>query len=212
MFIYYIIGAIVLTQIPYIGKYFRLYNTLIHEIGHVVASILTRGKVYHVKLNSDTSGEASTGTRGFFSRVIVSIAGYPFASLISFLLIVLIHQKQYEYILYGVIALVVISIVFWVRNWFGIFWLLLSGVVSYLLLVYGGATSIEVYIKAMVAVIFVESVSSTIELMYIVVKDKENSGDARNLRLSTGITEYFWGILFIAVASVPVIKSFPLWF
>src|SRR5699024_5708128 len=180
-FIYYIVIAIALTKLPYIGKYFRIYNTLIHEIGHVVASMVTNGKVYHIELNKDTSGLAYTGSRGRISQIIVSLAGYPTASVVSLAAILFLSKGYEDYVLAGIATIIVISLIFWVRNWFGFGWLLLAAVVSALLIWYGKDSITSIYLNTLVAVIFVESVLSTWELLYITYKDRYNSGDSRNL-------------------------------
>lgn len=212
MFIYYIIIALLLTRVPVIGKYFQLFNTLIHEIGHAVAGIITFGKVHHMTLSMDTSGGASVSSRNWLTSILVTLAGYPFASGISFLFIVMIHNEQYEYIMYTMIGLAVFSTILWIRNLFGFLWLLTATAITTVVLIYGTSFAIEVYATTLVAVVFVESFMSTLELLQIVIKDKEDSGDAHNMRLKTGITEYFWAGLFIVIACVPVYYSFDLWF
>lgn len=211
MFIYYIIGALILTQIPFVGKYFKLFNTLVHEIGHVLTAIITRSRVHHITLSPDTSGQAATSSRKF-AGIIISFAGYPFASGVGLALIWFVHQEQYTYILYGVIGVIVISLIFWIRNLFGILWLLVAGVITLGVLLYTDPLVIEVYTKAIVAVIFVESFSSTITLLVIVFKDRKNAGDARSLARETAIPEIVWSLVFIAIACIPIYFAYKLWF
>lgn len=216
MFIFYIVIALLLTQVPLIGKYFRLFNTLIHEIGHVLAALITGGKVNHIKLNFDESGIASSGTSkgltGYISKVITTLTGYPFASGISLLFIIMLHKEQFDYIMYSMIGLVIVSLIFWIRNLFGIIWLLIAGVLTFGLLIHGDVQYIQIYAKVLVAVIFVDSFMSTIDLFKIVRKNKNDAGDAHNLKTYTGISEYVWSILFILIACIPIYISFPLWF
>ena len=210
-FIYYIIIGVILTQLPYVGKYFRIYNTLIHEIGHVLASLVTNGKVYHIELNKDASGLAYTGSRSRISQIIVSLAGYPTASIVSYLAILLLNKGYEDYVLAGIATIILISLVFWVRNWFGFGWLLLAAIVSAFLVWYESEIFTSIYLNTLVAVIFVESVISTIELIYITYKDKNNAGDSRNLKLSTGIPEMFWSVLFFIFAGYTVYLTIRIW-
>lgn len=212
MFIYYIIVALILTRVPIVGKYFQLFNTLIHEIGHSLAGILTFGKVNYMTLSMDTSGGASISSRNFLTSILVTLAGYPFASGISFVLIYMVTMGLYVYIMYSMIALALISIIFWIRNLFGLIWLIVAASLTSWVLFYGSSSLIIAYATTLVAVVFVDSFMSTLVLLEIIARDKEESGDAHNLRNKTGITEYFWGVLFVAIACIPVYYSFDLWF
>lgn len=212
MFIFYIILALLLTRVPVIGKYFQIFNTLIHEIGHAVAGIITFGKVNYMTLSMDAAGGASVSSRNWLTSILVTLAGYPFASGISFLMIVMIHNEQYVYILYSMIVLCVFCLILWIRNLFGFIWLMTAGVLTAAVLLYGDAAIITAYATTLVAVVFVDSFVSTLVLMEVVFKDRQNGGDAHNLRNKTGITEYFWALLFIAIACIPVYYSFDLWF
>lgn len=54
----FIIVAILVTKLPIISKYFAIINTLIHETGHQLASILTFGKAHQIQLFANTEGLA----------------------------------------------------------------------------------------------------------------------------------------------------------
>lgn len=201
-----------LTRIPYIGKYFRLYNTLIHEIGHAVMSVLTKGEVYHIKIYSDTSGEAFTGSRGKIAQVLVSIVGYPFSIAVAVLMIDMLHQGKSETILYGLIAVMVFSLLFWVRNWFGFIWLAVSVAASAILLLKANEQVIDIYVKVLVGIFYVESIVSTLVIFVITIRDRKNAGDSRNLKHATGIPEIVWSILFVAFAVASCVYTMPKWF
>lgn len=58
--------AIILTRIPYVGKFFRVTGTLFHEAGHVWVALLLGHRVKSVSLSEDLSGEAITaGSKGW---------------------------------------------------------------------------------------------------------------------------------------------------
>src|SRR5699024_7898769 len=139
----------------------------IHEIGHVLASLVTNGKVYHIELNKDASGLAYTGSRSRISQIIVSLAGYPTASIVSYLAILLLNKEYEVYVLAGIAPIILISLVFYVLKWFGFCCFLLAAILSTFLVWYDSEIFTNIYLKTLVAVIFVESVISTIELIYI---------------------------------------------
>lgn len=198
--IYYIVIALILTRTPYVGKYFKIFNTLVHEIGHVIMSMLTKGKVYHVHLNSDASGLAMTGNRGRISGILVSIAGYPFASLVALFMLYLKEEGHYNYLLIGVTVVLVVSVILWVRNAFGVMWLLLAASISFLFIYYGTDAFVEVYLNILIAVMLVESITTTIELVILTWLDKNNAGDATNLKNYTGIPAIVWSVMFSVVS------------
>src|SRR5688572_11763556 len=77
------IAAFLICRIPKIGVYFRCINTLIHEVGHALFSILTSGSVERIDLFADTSGAAYTKSKNIFGKLLVPLAGYTFASAAS---------------------------------------------------------------------------------------------------------------------------------
>src|SRR5699024_12650500 len=114
--------GLILTRVPYVGKYFRIFNTLVHEIGHFLMSLIVGARVYKVSLNADTSGEAVTESRGRIRNILIAFAGYPFGSGVGLLSVWVLEKGCYEYFLYGVTSIAVASMVLWVRDKVGIEW------------------------------------------------------------------------------------------
>lgn len=195
-FLVYVLVALVLTRVPFIGKYFRIMNTLVHEMGHVLASLMTSGRAYQVHLFSDTSGVAYTGTSSRLSRVITSLAGYPFASMVAFAYIYMIHLGKMEWVLYSLVALLIVSLVFFVRNWFGFAWTATFLSVTLLIHFYASEKTMMMYLLVIVAVMLVESVVSAGVILWLSIKDPSGSGDAFNLKNSTYIPTGVWGLFF----------------
>lgn len=212
MLFYYIALGLILTRIPFIGKYFRLYTTFIHEMGHAIMALLTRGKVYQIHINPDTSGLAFTGTRGRVSRILVSIIGYPFSIIISVVMLKMVYEGNSRSVLIGVIFFMAIGTFFWVRNNFGFVWAHISIAISLVLLFYTNPTMIDIYVKTMVGIVFVESILTTIVLFKITLRNKEQATDSKNLREATGIPEIVWSTLFLVFAVYMSYYSFPMWF
>ena len=66
----FLILAIILTKLPIAGKYFAVANTLIHEVGHQLASILTLGKAHEIHLFSNTEGVAYSSHQFWIGKFI----------------------------------------------------------------------------------------------------------------------------------------------
>jgi hypothetical protein len=196
---YFIVGlSFVISRIPVVGRFFRVINTLVHESGHAMMAMVTNGQVVSVDLNADTSGLAKTKTKGKFQSMLTSLAGYPCASLTGFLLFYFIYKNDYGWVLYILLTFSLINLLFWVRNAFGVFWILLFS--ALVLFVY--LKSAPVYVFAIsvfcASVLVLESVYSSAIVFYFAFADSKNAGDAKNLKDITSVPAFFWGLIFFA--------------
>jgi hypothetical protein len=210
-FIVYIVVALILTKVPVVGKHFRLFNTLIHEIGHVLMSLLTSGKVYKVQIFSDTSGLAITGTSSWFSRVLTSLAGYPFSSFVAFGFLYLIHIEKSSWVLNIILAVLIASMVFWVRNWFGFGWTGLFFGITFGVHMLGTSNMVYMYLLLIIAVLLVESVWTSFVVLRLSILDRLNSGDAYNLSQSTKLPAIVWGIFFSIQSVYLLVVGYNFW-
>jgi len=92
-----------------------LLVTLLHECGHALAAVLTGGKAKLIKVSTDGSGV--TATYGGSPFVIYN-AGYLGSLLLGFLIFCLPYTGigEYAFMILGI--LVIVIVVFWVRDIF----------------------------------------------------------------------------------------------
>lgn len=198
----FLIIALLLLKTPIVGKYVSLVNTLIHEVGHALVTILTGGKVAKIELFANTEGTAWSRHRFFFGGVLTSLAGYPAASATAFLFVYFSINGNYAYILLGLLAVLVVSALFWIRNLYGILWVVtVSGAFIYLLWLNNETLSENVALF-LTAILFVASVTTAFDILKISVKTPRDSGDASNLATQLWIPAPFWGVLFFAQSLV----------
>lgn len=193
-------AALILSRIPVIGKFFRSTNTLIHESGHALVTLLTSGNVLSIDLNSDTSGAATTQSKYWLFKILIALAGYVFSSAVAFLLFYLISKSKFIWVFYIFCLFALINLLFWVRNAYGIFWLLIfSGILG---VVYYYQIPNYMYATAVFfsAVVLFESVFSAATVCWISLNEPSNSGDASNLKDFTYIPAPLWGMFFLAQA------------
>jgi len=190
--------VLLINRIPYIGKYFRIVNTLIHESGHAIAALITSGEVYTVELFSDTSGSATTKTQGKFARFFVSIAGYPFGSAVAYMLFFLISKDAYMYVFFILASISLLNLIFYVRNTFGIFWIVTFTAIILVVYFYGGEFLQYVVASLLSGIMLFEALYSSIELVKIAAKKPKTAGDAGNLQSLTGVPAILWALLFVA--------------
>ena len=202
----------IINRIPYIGKYMRVVNTLIHESGHAIAALITSGEVYTVELFSDTSGTAVTKTKGKFSQFLVSIAGYPFGSAVAFVLFYIINNGEYRIVLYILACFALLNLMFYVRNTFGIFWLVTFTALIFVINFYEGEFLQYAFTAWLSGIMLFEALYSSIELVIIAKKNPKSAGDAYNLKQITGIPAMIWALLFVAQSGYFIYLSIGLFF
>ncbi|WP_226037502.1 M50 family metallopeptidase [Aquibacillus saliphilus] len=195
--ILFIIFAVLLTQMPVIGKYFSIVNTLIHETGHSLMAIITGGKVQSISLFSNTEGATLASHRFWLGSFLTSAAGYVFSSFTAFLFMVLIYKRRSGYVLSILLAILVISLLFWVRNLFGLFWIITIIAAFSWVLWKGSKTALENLALFFASLLLVESITSSFEIMYLSFVSPMSAGDATNLAKATFIIPtQLWGIIF----------------
>jgi hypothetical protein len=192
-----LILALILTQMPIIGKYFAILNTMIHESGHSLMALITGGEVRRVSLLPNTSGFALTGHSSWIGQVLTSLAGYVFASFFAFVFFWLISRGQYKWMVYILMGFLLINLIFWVRNVYGLVWIFTFGAGFLWLLRTGHEQVVHYAILFLASLILVESVTSAFEIMWISMVSPGQAGDAANLARATKfIPAPIWGIAF----------------
>lgn len=193
----FIILAAILTKLPIAGKYFACVNTLIHEVGHQLASIVTFGKAYKIQLFANTEGLSFSSHRFWIGKFITALAGYVFSSFMAAIFFFLIYKGRYDLVIYILLAILAISMIFWVRNWYGFFWILTFSTGFVWLIWKAQGPIIEYVVLSLVSILFVESITSAFGIMYLSFKTPEHAGDSTSLaQLTYLIPAQIWGILF----------------
>ena len=192
--------ALVFARIPKIGKYFRVIDTLFHESGHALAALFTSGTVMKIELFQDTSGATYTQTKNWFSDFIISISGYPFASGMSYLLFYLIHTEKYNWVFILLVIFVLLNLALWVRNMYGIIWLISFGGILFAINYFKNEQAIFCFTLFISATLLFDSIIKCFQLVYISIQTPQKSGDATNLKKQTFIPAFIWAVLFLAVS------------
>ena len=214
-FVFYGLLAIcfAIINIPVIGKYVRVLETMIHEGGHVLMALLTRTKIRKINLFSNTSGETHIAPASTFKTILIGLMGYPFSSALAWLSFWAIDNSYHRWF---VIVLCVITLLFllaYIRNGFGIFWAItfLAGN-GYLL--YVGKTSILQTLAVIYAdILFLSSLASCFVIVYLSFKFPNKAGDATLINKATHIPTQIVGVVFfvisILIAFITITDFFP---
>jgi hypothetical protein len=205
-----IVTAALLSMIPVLGKFLNVLNTLVHESGHAVMALLTGGGVMNIKLSADTSGAAQTKSKYWMGKVITSVSGYPVSALTAWLFFWLIEQQKINYIYYVLISLILINLILWVRNTFGIIWLIIMGSICSLLYIYGNQIAQYYFATFCAAIILFQSIYTCIVLVTISIKSPAKAGDAKNLKEFTYIPTVIWALIMLAIVILICAKVYVL--
>jgi hypothetical protein len=195
---YFFILAFILPKIPVVGKFFNIINTALHEFGHAIVTLILQGKVHKIELFRDSSGTTTTQCNNKLGSFLVAIAGYPFAATIAYFSFYLISINYEKHLIIGLSLLFIIMAIFWIRNLYGVIWVLLFSGLNFWLIYYNNEQYIQIAALFYAACILTESVSSSLELLYLSIFQPQKAGDATNLKQITHLPAFFWGILFAA--------------
>lgn len=199
--------AIILTRIPVLGVFFRSVNTLLHETGHALAALLLSGEVLSVSLNSDTSGSAHTRMTSKRGALLVSFAGYPFAAAGSTTLVWMAVTGHIRIGLFALLSLALSNLVLFVRNAYGITWLIIfSGIVVFLLKSDLQETN-RTFFLVVSLIAFAETVISTLIIIWQGLMHPSKAGDITILAKQSRINASIWTILMALVCGYIIFET-----
>jgi hypothetical protein len=194
-------------------QWFGLFTTLVHELGHAVAAILTGRFVHGIRIRRNHSGEAVSSGRGGIGPVVSGFFGYPAPAIVGAaqLWSVFNGYTALALAIGGIILLLTLVVV---RNLFGVLVVLASVGVSaalwfvatpevqgYALLVLGAALLVG-SIRGLVTVIGVHTSR----------RDQLATSDAFLLYRRTRVPSPVWLLLWAAIIAGCVaftIVSYP---
>ncbi|MBU5672213.1 M50 family metallopeptidase [Paenibacillus brevis] len=195
----YLLGAAFLTRLIPFSSWFRMLDTMIHEFGHAIATLLVSGRVLRIELYPDHSGVTYSVITSGWSQLIVSLAGYFTASLFAVALFYSYSRQKQGQGLMIITALALVSGLLFVRNGYGLIWLLIFIALNLLFLVIGGRIR-SFYYLLLAFLCLEESVMAPLTLLLLAVSRPGSAGDAANLAALTGVPAIVWALLFFAIA------------
>lgn len=208
----YLVIALAAGRIPILGVYIALCNTLLHEIFHVICAVCFSGRIGHkITLNNDASGLAITSVKSRFARVLILYSGYTGSSLTAIGLFYFVNKGYFNIIISLFIILAVISVLLWVRNFYGFFWAI--SFVSILgFLVYKKYEIVIMHTSIFLSsVVLLESIFTAFTVFKLSFIQRKDAGDATSLAQATYIPAAFWGTVFFGqslLAGYFVMKHF----
>jgi len=195
---------------------FTLFSTYIHEVCHGMAAVVMGGKISKLLIFADTSGLAYTqlSNSNRYKRAFVSSAGYQGTAVIGFLLLLVRRTKLGPRLGSTILACwMVLSVVLWIRNAFGIISILAMGValgVAAWMLPSAHIRNLYVSIAVTCSLNAITSVTHLFGGSYTVGGDETPNGtDAHTMEeLLGGVPYYIWALLWLALALLMTFLGF----
>ncbi len=126
---------LVITMTPAIWRFFGLFVTFVHELGHAFAALMTGRIVRGISLNFDHSGQMNSFGRVGFSATWAGFWGYPAPAVLG---LVLITSAIYGWapLALSLGALVLLVALIFIRNVSGVVIAVCTAVAAQLLVVF----------------------------------------------------------------------------
>lgn len=194
--------SFLINRLPVAGVFFRTVNTLLHETGHALGAIITSGEVVRIELKEDTSGIAETKSRGKWRAFLVSFAGYPFAALSGTTLLILAMTGSHKIAAFILMTVALINLMFFVRNWYGIIWLIIFLALLISTTVYASDIMLKVTVVFICLIAVTEAFASTLTITLLSFSKPARAGDLTNLQKTSGIPAGFWALVIFGTVMV----------
>jgi hypothetical protein len=188
-------------SIPRISwQYFGLFTTLVHELGHAVAAVLTGRLVHGIRIRRNHSGDAVSSGRGVVGPVVSGVFGYPAPAIVGAALLWSVVNGYTAIALFsGGVTLVLTLLV--IRNLFGVVVVLASAGVSAMLWFCASPTAQGYALLVIAIALLVGSVRglATVIGVHTSRRSQLASSDAYLLYRRTGIPSPVWLAIFAIV-------------
>ncbi|MGF7049655.1 hypothetical protein J2T13_004176 [Paenibacillus sp. DS2015] len=191
----FLVSSAFLTRLIPFSSWFRILDTMIHELGHAVMTLIMSGQVLSIELNPDHSGVTYSILTSGWSPIIVSLAGYTSASLFAILMFYGYAKQKQATGLLTITALALLSIIFFVHSGYGLWWLIVFIIVN-LIFYYLGPKVRNFYYLLLAFLCLEESVVGPLTLGLRALSHPKQAGDATNLANMTVLPAFLWGLLF----------------
>jgi hypothetical protein len=196
-----ILAAAVVLSIPRATwRWFGLYVTFVHELGHAFAALMTGRVVHGLKIGLDHSGQLLSSGRGKFGAAWSGFWGYPSPAVVGVALIWSVSAGRSGAAM-SIGALVLLLALIFLRNFTGIFVALLSAAIAQLLVMFAPASTVSHVVLGLGIALEVGAVRDWFKVASVHTRrrDRLASSDAYILARTTGVPSLLWLVAFAVV-------------
>lgn len=209
-----ILAAAVALSIPRATwRWFGLYVTFVHELGHAFAALMTGRFIHGLKIGLDHSGQlVSSGRRGF-SATWSGFWGYPAPAVVGLALVWSV-SAGWAGAAASVGALILLVALIFLRNFTGILVAVASVAVAQALVMFADPRTVSYAVLALGIALGVGSVRDFFKVAAVHTSRREHlaSSDAFILARSTGVPSWVWLSGFaVVIAGSAAFSAYLLW-
>ncbi|MHA7270628.1 M50 family metallopeptidase [Arthrobacter sp. HLT1-20] len=189
-----IVAAAIVLSIPRASwRWFGLYVTFVHELGHAFAALMTGRVVHGLKIGLDHSGQlVSSGRRGF-SATWSGFWGYPAPAVVGLALVWSV-SAGWAGAAASIGALVLLLALMFLRNFTGIMVALVSAAVAQSLVMFADPQTVSYVVLGLGIALGVGSVRDFFKVAAVHTRRRNQlaSSDAYILAQTTGAPSFIW--------------------
>ncbi|NVN00146.1 M50 family metallopeptidase [Arthrobacter sp. SDTb3-6] len=209
-----IVAAAVVLSIPRASwRWFGLYVTFVHELGHAFAALMAGRYIHGLTIGLDHSGQlVSSGRRGF-SATWSGFWGYPAPAVVGAALVWSV-TAGWAGAAMSIGALVLLVALVFLRNATGILVALASAAVAQALVMLAGPATVSYVVLALGIALGVGSVRDFFKVAAVHTSRRNRlaSSDAWILSRSTGVPSFVWLAGFaLVIAACAASSAWLLW-
>ncbi|TVY10292.1 M50 family metallopeptidase [Paenibacillus cremeus] len=193
--LFLIVSAFLTHLIPF-HDFFRNLDTLIHEFGHAVVTLLLSGKVRSIELFANHSGVTYSQVTKGWSLIPIALAGYMTASLFALFMFRQWAKERQRLGLQIMTIIAILALVLFVRNEFGMMWLIGFVILNVIMLSFMPRWLMDIYYMLLAFLTLEESVFGPFSLILYAWDDPAKAGDATNLSHVTPVPAIGWALFF----------------
>jgi len=206
--------SVVLPRIPHGNKLlypFALLGVWIHELGHAVMAKLLGGDVDRMELYKGLGGVVFHRSEGRLTGALVSAAGLLGPAFFGALIIVFsARTKTSRYVLPVISVAAVLSVVFFIRNGFGIWSMSLIAVVL-VPIAFKAPDIVRVFVAQLIGIQFCLASWGTWDYLFtdkIIVAGRPVNSDTGSIADALLLPYWFWGGLIAALSALILAWAF----
>jgi Peptidase M50B-like len=186
---------------PFLLYPFKLFTTWVHECGHALMTVLLGGRVTSITIDPDTSGlTQSLVPVGRVARGLVASSGYLGAAVVGCLLMAATRVEKWAHaMLLSIGAIMLVTLVFWMRNLFG-FAVVLAWGVTLVALARKGAGNAPRFLLSLLAIQVALNSVFDIRVLFLVDRGRSDAATmARLFLLPSWVWATAWMLISVAM-------------
>jgi hypothetical protein len=189
-------------------QFFGLFTTLVHELGHAFAAVLTGRVVHGIRIRRNHSGAAVSSGRGVLGVVVSGVLGYPAPAVVGAAqLWSVFHGYSAVALFTGGVVLVLTVLV--IRNLFGVVVVLTSAGVSAVLWFYASPEVQGYALLVLGTALLVGSLRGLASVLAVHTRRRHRlqTSDAYLLYRRTGVPSPVWLAMFAAIIGACIVVA-----